>query len=54
MVIFHLLIITQIVPNKIVLGGRMNSLNETLKFENVSIFMNLIMPFRLAVKDQWF
>ncbi len=54
MVIFHLLNITQIVPNKIVWGVRMNSLNEILKFEYVSIFMNLIMPFRVAVNVQWF
>lgn len=54
MAVFYLLIITEIVPNKIVLGGKIIHLNEKLKVESVSISLNLIVPFRVAVNDEWF
>ena len=46
--------ITEIIPYKIVWKGRINSQNEILKFESVSIFMNLIMLFMVAIKAEWF
>jgi hypothetical protein len=42
-VVFHLLIITSVIPFEIVWGGRLKSYSQMLSFEAISIAVNLIM-----------
>jgi hypothetical protein len=42
-VIFHLLVISGIVPFEIVWGGRLQTHAQMLRFESISILMNLVM-----------
>ena len=41
--VFHLLVITQIIPYTIVWAGKLNSLQEMLVFETVSIIVNIFL-----------
>lgn len=43
MVLFHVLVLTGIIPFEIVWGGRLKTQGEMLKFEAASIFINLVM-----------
>ena len=49
-VIFHLFIITKIIPYDIVWGGQLKSDHEMYAFEVISIFVNLILVFVLLIK----
>ncbi|UOQ70108.1 hypothetical protein [Hymenobacter cellulosilyticus] len=42
-VLFHLLVLTGVIPFDIVWGGRLKSFQEMLQFETVSIGLNLLM-----------
>jgi hypothetical protein len=42
-VLFHLLILTEVIPFNLVWGGRLKNASEMVKFETVSIVMNLLM-----------
>lgn len=42
-VIFHLLVISGVIPYQIVWGGRLKDRNQMLRFETISILMNLVM-----------
>jgi len=48
--VFHLLVISQIIPFDIVWGGRLNSVDDMLVFESVSIVINLIVLAVVAIK----
>ncbi|MGN6603790.1 MAG: hypothetical protein ACTHK8_15150 [Ginsengibacter sp.] len=54
LVIFHLLLLLNILPYKIVWGGRIENKSELLKFELISIFMNLIMILVVCIKEKYF
>lgn len=43
MVLFHVLVLTGIIPFEIVWGGRLKTHAQMLKFEAASIFINLVM-----------
>lgn len=49
-VLFHLLVVAGVVPTGIVWGGRMQTREELLKFEVVSITLNLIMLAVVAIR----
>lgn len=49
-VIFHLFIITKIIPYNIVWGGQLKSDHKMYAFEVISIFVNLILVFVLLMK----
>ncbi|HCM75856.1 MAG TPA: hypothetical protein DIS90_05715 [Cytophagales bacterium] len=42
-IVFHLLVITGVIPYQIVWGGRLQNVNQMLKFEAVSLLLNLVM-----------
>ncbi|MBX2898859.1 MAG: hypothetical protein KF775_04390 [Cyclobacteriaceae bacterium] len=44
-VVFHVLVVLQVVPPEIVWGGRLTSRQELIRFEAVSITLNLFMIF---------
>ena len=48
--IFHLLMITQQIPYDKVWAGKLNSVDEMLKFETVSILINAVMMIVLFIK----
>jgi hypothetical protein len=52
-VIFHFLLLLNIVPYKIVWGGRVENKSELLKFELISIFMNVIMILIACIKEKY-
>jgi archaellum biogenesis protein FlaJ (TadC family) len=47
---FHLLIISGIVPYDVVWGGRLNSRQEMIQFESISIVLNLIMVIVVLIR----
>lgn len=49
-VIFHLFIITKIIPYDIVWGGQLKSDHEMYVFEVISVFINLFLGFVLLMK----
>lgn len=49
-ILFHILVITGIVPFSIVWGGRLDSPSEMIRFEAVSIFLNLLMLGVVAIR----
>ncbi|GAA4362879.1 hypothetical protein GCM10023185_31160 [Hymenobacter saemangeumensis] len=49
-VLFHLLIVAGIIPYTIVWGGRLKTQEQMLRFETVSIALNLLMLAVVAVK----
>lgn len=51
--LFHLLVLTGIIPYTIVWGGRLKTQNDMLRFETVSIGTNLLMVFVAAVRANW-
>jgi hypothetical protein len=52
-VLFHLLIIFGVIPFSIVWGGRISSSDEMLRFEMVSIGMNLLLLLIISIKARW-
>jgi hypothetical protein len=48
---FHLLILLRVVPFEIVWGGRLKTEDQMLKFETVSIGLNLLMLAVVALKS---
>ncbi len=42
-ILFHLLVLVQVIPFQMVWGGRLNSVSEMYTFETVSIALNLVM-----------
>ena len=48
--VFHLLVLMQIVPYTIVWAGKLNSVTEMRNFESVSILLNLLMLLVILVK----
>ncbi len=52
-VFFHLLVISGIIPFKIVWGGRLASRQEMLVFETVSIIVNLLMIAATIIKGNY-
>ena len=44
-IVFHLLVLFQVIPYTIVWGGRLKSVEEMYLFELVSIFLNLLLLF---------
>ncbi len=49
-IVFHLLVLLQIIPHTIVWGGRITNLSQMYFFETVSIFINLIFLFIILIK----
>lgn len=49
-ILFHLLIITKIIPYENTWGGRLQSDSEMYLFETISIVINLIFGFVLLMK----
>jgi hypothetical protein len=49
MIIFHILVISGIIPHEIVWGGRLSSQSEMLLFETISIIALSLMVFVIAV-----
>ena len=41
-ILFHLLVIMKVIPSTIVWGGRVENQQELLKFESVSIILNIL------------
>lgn len=50
-IVFHLSIITQVVPYNIVWAGKLNSLNEMYAFEAISIAINVLLIGLLILKQ---
>lgn len=50
-IIFHVLVLTGIIPYKIVWGGRLESTTDMIRFEVVSIGINLLMLATAANKS---
>jgi len=50
-IIFHVLVLTGIIPYKIVWGGRLESTTDMIRFEVVSIGINLLMLATVANKS---
>lgn len=51
--IFHLLVLLQIVPYSIVWAGKLNSVEEMRRFETVSIGINLFMLMVMLLKASY-
>jgi hypothetical protein len=47
---FHLLVLTGVIPYQIVWGGRLNTQEQMLRFEVVSVLLNLLMLAVVGVK----
>jgi len=52
--IFHVLILTQVIPYEITWGGRLKSVQEMWVFESISIIMNGLLLFLLSQKSGLF
>lgn len=52
-VLFHLLILTQLIPYTIVWAGKLNTVEEMYVFETVSILINLILILLLLLKGNY-
>lgn len=49
MIVFHLLVLTGVIPSGIVWGGRLSNRAEMIRFEMISIFSLLFIGFIVAV-----
>ena len=49
-IVFHVLVLTGIIPFEIVWGGRLKTQEQMLKFEAASIFINLVMVGIVSLK----
>ena len=52
-VVFHLLILTQIIPFDIVWGGKLKDLAQMRRFELISIAVNIFMAVIIAIKGNY-
>ncbi|NJN41467.1 MAG: hypothetical protein HC811_03715 [Flammeovirgaceae bacterium] len=52
-IIFHILILTQVIPFQIVWGGRLETLSQMRIFETISIFINVLMLVVVADKADY-
>jgi hypothetical protein len=48
-IIFHILVLVQVIPYKIVWGGRLENDTQMIRFESISIVLNLIMLAVVAI-----
>ncbi len=48
--VFHLLIISGVIPYQYVWGGRLKSNEQMLRFESISIIINLFIIFIISIK----
>jgi hypothetical protein len=51
--LFHLAIITKIIPYKVTWGGKINNDAEMYVFESISILINLFLGFILLIKGDY-
>lgn len=52
-IVFHLLIVAQVIPYTIVWAGRLNSVQEMYAFEAVSIIINFLLVIVLLLKGEY-
>lgn len=52
-IIFHILILTGVVPYEITWGGRLKSYEDMLRFETVSILVNITVILIVAAHMRW-
>jgi hypothetical protein len=52
-VLFHLLVLAGIIPFQIVWGGRLTNRSQMLRFESISIVINLVMLAIVAIRAGW-
>ncbi len=50
-IVFHLLVLVQVIPFQMVWGGRLKSVSEMYTFETVSIALNLLMLAVVSVRS---
>jgi hypothetical protein len=48
--VFHLLVLTQVISYTIVWAGKLNSVEEMIAFESVSMIINAILMFTLTMR----
>ena len=48
-IVFHILVLVQVIPYKIVWGGRLENDTQMIQFEGISIALNLIMLAVVAI-----
>lgn len=48
-IVFHILVLVQVIPYKIVWGGRLENDTQMIRFEGISIALNLIMLALVAI-----
>jgi len=48
-VVFHVLVLTGVIPFQMVWGGRLTNTSEMVVFEAISIFLNVLMLFAVAL-----
>jgi hypothetical protein len=52
-IVFHLLVLIHIIPSNIVWGGKFQNVAQMRNFETLSIIINAIMIFIIALKGQY-
>ncbi|MHA8097905.1 hypothetical protein VR479_01255 [Aquirufa aurantiipilula] len=52
-ILFHLLVMAGLVPPDIVWGGRLQSQDELIKMESISLFILVFMALIIAIKARW-
>ena len=53
LLIFHFLILFRIIPYELIWGGRLNSVAEMIRFEWISILMNIILGIIILIKGSF-
>jgi hypothetical protein len=51
--VFHILIISGVIPYKYVWGGRLESNEQMLRFESISMIINLFIIFIVSIKGSY-
>ncbi len=54
LIIFHFLILMNIIPYQLIWGGRIENESQLLKFEVLSVCINLVMILLVSLKAQFF
>ncbi|MCZ2479673.1 hypothetical protein G9H64_01760 [Aquirufa nivalisilvae] len=52
-ILFHLLVMAGVVPPDIVWGGRLQSQDELIKMESISLIILVFMALIIAIKARW-
>lgn len=52
-IVFHLFVLSQIIPFNIVWGGKFENVTQMRSFEITSVLINLFMIFIIAIKGQY-